>query len=231
MQLFSRAHYLVFPLAIALAIPVALRALAPKYCLWSVSTGTNSSVIIDEDVLVIAGGIDDGLVNDVQSTLSRSANPIKRIQITSYGGKNASMAKLVSAVAVLGPIPIEVPKTCQSACIGFLATTPGPKRIAPSATLMFHSASMRSGPKRTDPLCSGVRFFDFFANIGSNEPHDMLPWAAQLTDRLPALFSLCPVNPLDTERGITLTGQEYNDLRSGRIAIDSLIAKCPDNGS
>jgi len=199
---------------------------APDYCSWSNQPGINSSVSVNNGALVIKGGIDGGLVNAVNSIIDQYSDSIKRIQITSYGGVTNSAKDLASAVARLGPVPIEVPITCQSACIRFLAKTPGTKLIAPSALLMFHSGAKSSGPKRDDLRCRGHKITDFFANLGSGTQHEMLPWAAALNDKLPGLFSLCPVNPLDTQSGMFLTGQEYNDLREGRIKAESLIVKC-----
>jgi hypothetical protein len=198
-----------------------------------------SVVKVDQDALVIDGLIDDALVNEVQATLNTSTNLIKRIQITSYGGKNESMTQLVAAVAILGPIPIEIPTICQSACIGFLAYTPGQKHIAPAAILMFHSSSLTAAPRSNIPFCwcwaswdaVGNLFDNTRADIGLVDHRVMLPWAAQLSDRLPALFSLCPVNPLDTKRGMFLTGQEYNDLHDGIIAPVDLKGSCPSDRS
>jgi len=227
----SSIFYAVWIIAIGVIVFIViwnlLKLTEPAYCTWSTQPSVNSSVSVNNDALVIKGGIDGGLVNAVSSILDQSADSIKRIQITSYGGVTNSADDLVFAVARLGAVPIEVPLTCQSACIDFLAKTRGPKIIAPSALLMFHSGARSSGPKRHDLRCFGSTISDFFANLDSGTRHEMLPWAAALNDKLPGLFSLCPTHPLDTQSGMFLTGQEYNDLREGRIKAESLIVKCP----
>jgi hypothetical protein len=223
---------------VASAIAASMAMLFPVWqfatwtvCTWSTRPGANSTVTLEGDTLVIAGGIDDGLVHDVQLKLNQSVSPINRLRITSYGGVTDSMTRLASAIAGLGPIPIEVPTTCQSACIGFLANTSGPKHISPSATLMFHSAATTTSPYRETPLCWCWTLLDEIYNLVSPHGHDMLPWSAQLTDRLPVLFALCPINPLDTKHGMFLTGQEYNDLLDGLVTPESLTGRCPSDAS
>jgi hypothetical protein len=60
-----------------------------------------------------------------------------------------------------------------------------------------------------------------------DSPPIMLDWAARLSARLPTLFDLCPVNPLRTQSGMTLTGAELAGLRDGSLPPSALTAKCP----
>lgn len=233
-------HWLITHLRIAVTA-IALFSIAVLDCAVTSPTACTapnipSRVSIDHKVLVLEGYIGPDLVESVVVALSQTTTPIQAIRITSYGGENQSMTKLVSAVSQLGEIPVEVPLTCQSACVGFLANTSGPKYVNPRATLMFHSASTNSAPHWGEPRCWCFTFWDMLSSIynsfkasliGQDQRHAMTPWAAQLTNQLPILFALCPIDPLDTQRGMILTGQEFNDLREDRISPESLANKCP----
>jgi hypothetical protein len=170
------------------------------------------------------------MVKNVRLTLSQSTSAIKEVRITSYGGVLNAAINLASVIAPLGPIPIKVTETCQSACIGFLAMTPGPKQIDPSAVLMFHASATIASPQKNTPRCWCWTSIDnLFASLVHDGANVMLPWAKKLDEQLPILFSLCPHNPLDTNTGMYLTGQEYNELHDGLIMPNTLRSKCPSD--
>jgi hypothetical protein len=221
----------IIPIAVW-ALPICLVATS-EHCTWSpIPTTPHSTVNIKGDALVIIGGIDHGLVHKVRAALQNSGHTVKRIEIKSYGGANDAMEELVLAVALLGPIPIDVPEACYSACIGFLAKTQGPKHIAPSAALMFHSSTTTATPYTSDPHCRCWVLVASFVNMFRiSNPRNMLPWATMLSTHLPVLFDLCPIHPLDTSRGMILSGREFNDLRGGLIHAEQLTFRCPSDRS
>lgn len=139
------------------------------------------------------------------------------------------------AIRPLVGIPMEVPSigTCQSACVELLANAPGPIRIAPEATIMFHAKATRIG-LATCGLCGMnnrvIVWLSMHVPIWNRNRRAMLPWAQSLSAKLPILFGLCRVNPLDTQAGMTLTGAQLNGLREGTIQPESLRSVCPAGG-
>ena len=69
-------------------------------------------------------------------------------------------------------------ETCQSACVGLLALAPGTISVAPTATLMFHSAAQRVGLGTRGP-CGWLN--EVTIRIGrwlQPSTPEMLPWAS-----------------------------------------------------
>ncbi len=158
--------------------------------------------------------------------------PIARVRINSGGGDVAAAQRMTDAIRPLVGIPMELPSigTCQSACVELLAHAPGPLRIAPEATIMFHAQASRIGLATCGPCGLNNRitvWLSMHVPVWNRNRRRMLPWARLLSDKLPVLFSLCRTNPLDTQRGMTLTGAELNGLRDGSIPSNRLLGKCP----
>ena len=95
---------------------------------------------------------------------------------------------------------------------------------------MFHAKATRIG-LATCGLC-GVNnrvivWLSMNVPMWNHNRRAMLPWAKSLSDKLPILFSLCRINPLDTHEGMTLTGAQLNGLREGTLQPKDLRSACP----
>ena len=194
-------------------------------CGTSASAAPTTAHVEGDGTLTIKGGIDDKLVVAVRKALGEGTQPIQRISIDSFGGVERSMDELAR---ILFPLHVEteIPEgaICESACIGLLTKASGPVVVKPTAILMFHSAAWRFGLAEHGFCGSLNRVL-----VATSRPsRDMLPWARQLSDKLPVVFALCGRNPLDTDKGMMLTGAEFNGLQQGTVSPEQLLNRCPE---
>jgi len=191
--------------------------------------GAPPTAKIDADgTLRLAGSINATLVAAARKAIGQAGSPVRKVDLDSYGGFDASMYQLADLLRSLDTV-IEVGpgETCQSACVGLLALAPGTISVAPTATLMFHSAAQRVGLGTRGP-CGWLN--EVTIRIGrwlQPSTPEMLPWAERLSDTLPKLFNACRRNPLTTMGGMVLTGGEFNGLRDGTVHPEDLTGRCP----
>ena len=105
--------------------------------------GAPPTAKIDADgTLRLAGSINATLVAAARKAIGQAGSPVRKVDLDSYGGFDANMYQLADLLRSLDTV-IEVGpgETCQSACVGLLALAPGTISVAPTATLMFHSAA------------------------------------------------------------------------------------------
>jgi len=203
-------------------------------CLYCADEGNGkpSKVrFVTEDTLLISGGIDQTLMNQVQAALATHEGSIRRIRLNSTGGQTDMATKLIKKLKPFHPI-VEIPAdaTCQSACIDLLAEISDRREIHPSSTLMFHSDATRFG-LANNGFCGCVNWItingEHLLDPGKQNQMTMLSWARELNPRLQELFEACPTNPLHTQTGLYLTGQEFNLLSDGAIEPKNLLHRCP----
>ena len=199
-----------------------------------------SASIENDGTLRIVGGIDQQLAGLVRDTLAQAQHPVTRVTLNSYGGQTRAMQEIAAMLGTTGAL-VEVPAgaTCQSACVGLLANAPGPVMVAPTATLMFHAERLRFGLASQGPCgwmnVTAVWISKALAKVGAlfamlqgqKVTPVMQPWAQQLSPGLPKLFALCPTDPLETDRGIVLTGADLDGLRKGNASPEALVDRCP----
>jgi hypothetical protein len=178
--------------------------------------------------LRLAGSINATLVGATRTAIEHAQSPIRKVDLDSYGGVETNMHELVDLLRSLDVVIAVGPgETCQSACVGLLAFAPGKILVAPTATLVFHSAALRVGLGTGGP-CGWLNVVTIWIGrwFQSSTP-EMLPWAERLSDRLPTLFNACRRNPLTTLGGMILSGAEFNGLRDGTIHPEELTNRCP----
>lgn len=184
--------------------------------------------------LYIAGAIDGNLSRMVHETIAGARVPIERIRLNSIGGVADDAEKIGRELKGLpGVLFTEVPDraTCQSACINLLVDVPGELRVAPTATLMFHAGAKRVGLANCG-ICGllnkGMVLFSSATQTAA-KARALLPATHKLSGNIIALFSMCAINPLDSQNGMTLYGLEFNGLRNGTIKPDELTKWCPSS--
>ena len=109
--------------------------------------GAPPTAKIDADgTLRLAGSINATFVAAAWKAIGQAGSPVRKVDLDSYGGFDANMYQVADLLRSLDTV-IEVGpgETCQSACVGLLALAPGTISVAPTATLMFHSAARRVG--------------------------------------------------------------------------------------
>ena len=111
--------------------------------------------------------IDDRMADAFVALAKHSSMPIARIRINSGGGDVAAVRRMTDAIKPLVGVPMELPtigtcrSACVSACVELLAHAPGPLRIAPEATVMFHAqASWVWHRARHDDLATPARVLE-----------------------------------------------------------------------
>ena len=231
-------------LKLVAGVPLALGALAfstfevstAYLCQGQAAAGNPPRIGVSmHGTLYFSAQIDDRTASEFVVLAENPPKPIARVRINSGGGDVAAAQRMTEAIKPLVGIPMELPNigTCQSACVDLLAHAPGPLRIAPEATIMFHAQASRIGLATCGPCGLNNRimvWLSMHVPIWNRHRRRMLPWAGLLSDKLPVLFSLCRVNPLDTQTGMTLTGAELNGLRDRSIQPGQLLGRCPANG-
>ena len=191
--------------------------------------GAPPTAKIDADgTLRLAGSINATLVAAARKAIGQAGSPVRKVDLDSYGGFDASMYQLADLLRSLDTV-IEVGpgETCQSACVGLLALAPGTISVAPTATLMFHSAARRVGLGPGGPCGWLNEVTVWIGRWFQPSTPEMLPWAERLSDALPKLFDACRRNPLTTPGGMVLTGAEFNGLRDGTVHPEDLTGRCP----
>ena len=185
---------------------------------------------LQSGTIVFDAPIDDQTAAAVIDLLKHPRVPITSIDLNSYGGFARPSRRIADVIESLPKVPISVPAhaTCQSACVELLAASPDTLDLAPTSTLMFHSAADRSSLSDCW-ICRQVNGLSVWYSMHKpwNDNQAMLPWAAKLSPALPILFNLCAENPLETQAGLTITGGELNGLRSGSIKPEQLTQHCP----
>lgn len=228
-----------------LAIGIAFAVLALAFSNFEVATaylcqgqGTAGNPprigVSRHGTLYFSAQIDDQTAGRFVALARNPPIPIARIHINK-GGDVAAARLMTDAIKPLAGIPMEVPsiRTCQSACVELLAHAPGPLQIAHEATIMFHAEASRIGLATCGPCGLSNRIMvclSMHVPIWNRDRRRMLPWANSLSEKLPVLFSLCRINPLDTQNGMTVTGAELNGLRDGSVQPTSLVSRCPQSG-
>jgi hypothetical protein len=191
--------------------------------------GAPPTAKLDADgTLRLAGSINATLVAAARKAIGQAGSPVRKVDLGSYGGFDANMYQLANLLRSIDTV-IEVGpgETCQSACVGLLAYAPGRISVAPTATLMFHSAAQHVG-LGTRGSCGWLN--EVTTRIGrwfQPSTPEMLPWAERLSGTLPKLFNACRRNPLTTPGGMVLTGAEVNGLRDGTVHPEHLTGRCP----
>ena len=181
-------------------------------------------------VVVFEAAIDDQTATRLVDLLEHSRLPITKLVLNSGGGFADAAARIAAAIGQIPHIKAWVPAkaVCQSACIQILSVWPGDMEVDPAAQLMFHAAAGRSSLSDCW-ICRQLN--DMTVWLSMHAPgHDnqaMRPWAAALSTELPKLFDMCPVNPLETQKGITITGTDLSNLRAGSIKPEKLLSHCP----
>jgi hypothetical protein len=191
--------------------------------------GAPPTAKIDADgTLRLAGSINATLVAAARKAIGQAGSPVRKVDLDSYGGFDANMYQLADLLRSLDTV-IEVGpgETCQSACVGLLAFAPGTISVAPTATLMFHSAARRVGLGTGGPCGWLNEVTVWIGRWFQPSTPEMLPWAERLSDTLPKLFDACRRNPLTTPGGMVLTGAEFNGLRDGTVHPEDLTGRCP----
>ena len=215
--------------------PALLVGFAPLstvvYCSATGITSTRLDAANNSGTIRITGGLDQSMVHMVTRAIAESHTPIHLVLLNSFGGQTEAMQDINQLLRPLHPeIMVPAGATCQSACIGVLADASNGFSISATATLMFHSAADRVGFTSTG-LCGCLNRVSAYVTTlvrkRSGRTPDMLPWAQALSNRLPVLFAACPVNPLYTMQGLTLTGAEFNNLRAGALQPRDLLSHCP----
>ena len=210
------------------------------FCAAPGSYRPGSASIVNDGTLRIVGGIDQQLASLVRDTLSQAQHPVTHVTLNSYGGQTNAMQEIAAMLRTTGAL-VEVPAgaTCQSACVGLLANAPGPIVVAPTATLMFHAERLRFGLASQGPCgwmnVSAVWISRALAELGAlfamlqgqKVTPIMQSWAQRLSPELPRLFALCPTDPLETDRGMFLTGADLDALRKGNASPEALVGRCP----
>ena len=201
------------------------------YCSRQHAEGIPYLAKVVNGVLLIQEGIDSKLAMMVEVAIHSTRDPIQRIKINSGGGQEKPKDQISAALADLGAIPIEVPPgtICYSACVAILVHAKGSIDIAPSATLMFHSSATRIGLSGSG-FCGCLNKVSVWLSsftTPESQRRVMLPWAEALSPKLPLLFGMCAVYPLDSANGMFLKGSELSGLKEGQIRAEDLVSRCP----
>jgi hypothetical protein len=147
--------------------------------------GAPPTAKIDADgTLRLAGSINAALVAAARKAIGQAGSPVRKVDLDSYGGFDAlyqvaDLLRSLDTVIEVGP-----GETCQSACVGLLVLAPGTISVAPTATLMFHSAARRVGLGTGGP-CGWLNKVTI--QIGRwfrPSTPEMLPWPERLSDTL-----------------------------------------------
>lgn len=220
----------IVPASCAL-MPFALLTGTSIHCSSQKAEGSEYIARVRDRALEVQGGFDAVLVGMVEKAIRSADGPITKIRINSVGGQEEALNQIRTLFSKLGNIPIEVPDKmiCQSACVGVLAHASGPVEVGPAATLMFHAGAKRYGLASTG-LCGGLNRVSVAISsyiTPQSTRRTMLPWAAALSDDLPRLFALCKVHPLDSDQGMSLSGDEFNALKKGEMKPEDLLERCP----
>lgn len=184
----------------------------------------------DPDGIEIAGLIGPHTPAQVAGAVARRQDGVRRVYLDSVGGQVVAMRQVVRVIAPLhAQVIVPDGATCQSACVGILAAADTVK-IASDATLMFHADVSQIGPSNAG-ICGCINRAAALLSLAYRKWRGrqpvMLSWARQLSGRLPELFAACPVNPLGTLEGITLSGAQFNGLRDGLLTPKDLVQRCP----
>jgi hypothetical protein len=187
---------------------------------------------VDTGTVVFDATIDPQSASTLIDILHNSRLHITKLVLNSAGGFAPDSERIFEAVKHLAGLRIWVPAhaTCQSACIRILAASPDTVDVDPTATLMFHAAVDRVSLSDCKICVLNNRLIVWASmRLPWHDHRAMLPWATTLSAKLPELFSMCSIHPLDTPQGITVTGAEFAGLRNGGILPGALTQHCPTN--
>lgn len=202
-------------------------------CESTASQQNDSFVQFRQDgTLIVQGTMNAHLYGLVKEAVDSTQSPLDRIWLNSRGGDVMEAVRIGRLLEKAAPSHVEVPDraTCQSACVLLLAALPGRKLVAPEATLMFHEIANTSIVRPCGP-CGWLRRWELWRGrhlvLSLEDRHRARSWAAELSNKLPALIDLCPINPLDTQDGLTVSGRELEALHKGEMRPEDLVRHCP----
>lgn len=229
--------WLIAAIALSLLVPVcilfAAEIVGNALCATTAEQHDNSLAQLRQDgTLIVQGTMNAHLYDLVEQAVASAQQPLHRIWLNSGGGDIDETIRIGELLEKAAPAIVEVPNraTCQSACVLLLAGLPGQKLVAPEATLMFHEAARTSIAQRCGG-CGWLRRWQIWRGrhvlLNTEQRYQMRVWAAELSDKLPILMDLCPINPLDTQDGITLTGRDLEALNKGELLPADLVSHCP----
>ena len=224
---------IILGLAAVVTLAIATVSAVTMYCQSQPPAGPKPRVEqLDNGVVVFDAAIDSQTASSLIEILRHPRVPIAKLGLNSYGGFGAASNRIATVLQQRLNIPVWVPANgvCESACIEILAASPDTLEIAPTAKLMFHAAAGRASLSDCwicRQLNRGSVWLTMHFPWYNNQA--MLPWARAISPNLPVLFELCPLNPLETQVGITISGDEMNGLRAGTLQPEQLTHLCPSS--